>query len=402
MRIAIVSTYYSHHMGYTENCLPAALARRGHDVHLIASRLNVYGNSPDYSRNYESFLGPAEVPIGVSTVDGYTLHRLDYRLIGGYVGLRGLRPLVRQLGPDVVHSTAVASLASYTLAGLRLTARFKFYTECHQHFSVVQPYLKTRSGHRIRRAFFWATRTLPGSVVGRASRRCYATAPDCAEVAVRLYGVPEDRIEIQSLGTDTALFRPATSDADSARRIRARRSLGYGDSDVVCLYTGRFSPEKNPLVLADAIDRLAGEGLPFRGLFVGDGAQAEEIRRRRGCQVIAFVPHSELAELYRMADIAAWPRQESMSMLDAAASGLPIVVSSSIGERSRIQGNGDFYEENNVGDLVRILMTMADRPTRLALGAAGRDLMQSNFSWDAIAAKLEAEYARSASTAGHR
>jgi glycosyltransferase involved in cell wall biosynthesis len=401
MRIAVVSTYYSPNMGYTENCLPAALARLGHDVHVISSRLNVYGNSPDYDENYRAFLGPAEVAAGESTIDGYTLHRLEHRLIAGYVGLRGIRRLLGTLAPDVVHSTAVASLASYAIASAPRRP-FRFYTECHQHLSVVKPYLRNSSGHRVKRAMFWLTRTVPGTFVGRASSRCFAVAPDCAQVAEQLYGVPREKIEIQSLGTDTTLFRPARDAGDVARRQDARAKLGYADDDIIVLYTGRFTEAKNPLVLADAIDRLAAAGAPFQGLFVGEGAQRDAIQSRRNCRVMNFVPHPQLPDLYRTADIAAWPRQESMSMLDAAASGLPIIVSSSIGERQRVRGNGAFYEENDVDDLARVLRTMADATTRRRLGEAGRRLMEDEFSWDAIARRLEGIYRRDAAPVATR
>jgi len=48
MRIVIVTECYSIGMGHTENSLPKALARLGHEVHLISSNLNIYGNLPTY------------------------------------------------------------------------------------------------------------------------------------------------------------------------------------------------------------------------------------------------------------------------------------------------------------------------------------------------------------------
>jgi glycosyltransferase involved in cell wall biosynthesis len=81
-----------------------------------------------------------------------------------------------------------------------------------------------------------------------------------------------------------------------------------------------------------------------------------------------------------------------MSMLDAAASGLPIVVSSSVGERARVDGNGAFYREGDVGNLEEVLEMMMDPDTRRRLGQAGRDKMVREFSWDAVAEKLERDY----------
>src|SRR5215813_1738917 len=104
MRIAVVSTFYSEGMGYSENCLPRALASLGHDVHVITTVFNVYGNEADYAKTYQQFLGPNRVSPGSTQVDGYTVHRLDARVMGGYVVPKGLTAKVREIGPDVVHA----------------------------------------------------------------------------------------------------------------------------------------------------------------------------------------------------------------------------------------------------------------------------------------------------------
>lgn len=391
MKIVIVSTFYSKGLGYTENCLPRALADRGHDVHVLTSSLNVYGTSEDYRSTYETFLGPADQGIGCFNVDNYMVHRLPYSIVGGYVAIVGLAAKLRQLHPEIVHSTAIASLSSFKLALLQPVMGFRLFTECHQHLSVVKPFLKQR-GHRIRKAVYRLTRTLPSRFVCLTMERCYAVAPDCLQVAADFYGVPTTKLKLQSLGTDTTRFRPAEGAEELAMRTRERRELGFEDRDVVCVYTGRLSNSKNPLVLAQAIDRLAHGSVCYHGLFVGDGEQREQILRCRNTQVIPFMRHAELAKLYRLADVAVWPRQESMSMLDAAASGLPIVVSADIGESERVGGNGRFYVQDDVDDLARALGTLASGDERRALGKIGRDKMSSQFSWSAIAETFEKDY----------
>lgn len=68
MKIAVVTTFYSEGMGYTENCLPKALVELGHEVDVITSNLNVYGNDEDYKETYEAFLGEADQGTGVRCV----------------------------------------------------------------------------------------------------------------------------------------------------------------------------------------------------------------------------------------------------------------------------------------------------------------------------------------------
>jgi glycosyltransferase involved in cell wall biosynthesis len=393
LRIAVVSGYFSEGMGYTENCLPKTLARMGHEVHVLTSTMNVYANSPDYERNYGAFLGPKDQGVRTFETDGYTVHRLPSRLVANYVNISGLRARLKSLRPDVVHVTEIASLPSYKLAFLRAFMGFKLFGETHQHMSIVKPYLRAPGGHHLQRSMYWLTRTMPTKIASLAFERCYAIAPDCVEVATRFYGVPPALTKLQSLGTDTLLFRPAEGPEEVAARTAKRASFGYGPDDIVCIYTGRFSKDKNPLVLARAVDQLVKAGhRQFHGLFVGEGEQKQAILECQHAQVRAFAQHLELSKLYQMADIAAWPRQESMSMLDAAASGLPLVVSADIGENERVAGNGRVYKENDVDDLARALLSLGDAQERASLAAHGRQKMARSFSWMSLAESVVADY----------
>ena len=391
MRNAVVTIFYSEGMGYTENCLPRALVALGHDVHLITTVFNVYGNDADYSKTYQDFLGPSQVKPGTSTVDGYQVHRLHATVRGGYVVSPGLAAKVRELAPDVVHSLEIASLQTYQLALLRLFRRFALFCETHQHMSVVRPYLK-QPGSLLRKAAYRMTRTWPTHLASRAVETCYAIAPDCVEVATRFYGVPRDKVRLQELGADTDLFHPVQSAADEESRVELRRRLGFTDEDIVCVYSGRFSHDKNPLILARAIDRLHDRDPRFKGLFIGEGVQKAEIAACRNALVVSFMKHRDLAEHYRAADIAVWPTQESMSMLDASASGLPLVVSDRVGAKERVVGNGRMYEENNVASMAESLLSLAAPALRHALGAVGRGKTEAGNNWKTYARRLEADY----------
>ena len=391
MRIAVVSNFYSEGMGYTENCLPRALAGLGHEVHVLTTVFNVYGNDAEYAKTYQDFLGPNRVSPGSKTVDGYTVHRLDASVVGGYIRVSGLSATVRALAPDVVHSLEIASLQTYELAVLKAFRRFALFCETHQHMSVVKPFLK-RPGSPFRKAAYRMTRTLPTRLASLAVEKCYAIAPDCVEVATRFYGVPRDKVTLQSLGADTDLFHPVATQADAAARSDVRRQLHFSDEDIVCVYSGRFSRDKNPLILARAIDALSDRDPRFKGLFIGEGVQKDEIAACRNTTIVSFMKHRSLAEHYRAADVAVWPTQESMSMLDAASSGLPIVVSNTVGEKDRVHGNGRMYVENDVASMVEALLSLASRDERQALGAVGRRKMLDGFNWKSYAQAVEADY----------
>src|SRR6266516_2940925 len=392
LKIAVVSPFYSEGMGYTENCLPRALARRGHEVHVVASTFNVYGNEPLYDQTYREFLGPRQLAPGSQSVDGYRVHRLDARLVSGYVTMKGLLAKIGVLTPDVVHSIEIASLPTFALAMKKPFAKYKLFCDTHQTMSVVKPFMKQGQGGWLKKMRYRMTRTVPTFLASLAVEKCYAVTPDCADVAARFYGVPRSKMKLLSLGTDTELFHPAESPSDRAARQALRARFGFSDEDIVCVYTGRFSHDKNPLLLAKAIDALSEADPRFKALFIGEGIQKDDIARCRHATIAPFMTHQDLARHYRAADVAVWPRQESMSMLDAAASGLPVVVSNKIGQLERVAGNGKVYDENAVASLSDVLRGFASPDERRFYGDAGRRKMLDGFSWNGFAGVVESDY----------
>ena len=382
-------------MGYSQNCLSRALAKLGHDVHVVTSTYNMYGNEPMYDATYREFLGPPQTRAGMRVIDGYTVHRLEATLVSTYVSISGLNATIRELAPDIVHSLEIASLETFKLAALKPFARFKLFTETHQTLSVMRPYMRQKNGHYLKRAAYRLTRTLPSFLGSLTIEACYAVTPDCHEVARRFYGVPASKLKLLSLGADTDTFHPVDTAEDRESRNAVRANLGYSADEIVCVYTGRFTKDKNPLVLAQAIDALAGTDPRYKGLFIGDGEQKPAIAACRNVILLPFMTHLELAKHYRAADIGVWPRQESMSMIDAAASGVPIVVSNRIGEPGRVTGNGKMYQENDTNDLMAVLRSLSNADERRAYGAVGRRKIIEGFSWNSFARIVEADFASS-------
>jgi glycosyltransferase involved in cell wall biosynthesis len=379
-------------MGYSENSLPKALANLGHEVNVITSDLNVYGNDFNYNKTYKSFLGEAKQPLGSFESIGYRVHRLKTVNICGYVYIKGLRKKIIELSPDVVQVTEIASLNMFKLALLKSFFKFRLFAESHQHLSVVKPYVIIPKLNIFKNLIYKLTRTLPSFLASLFIEKCYAIAPDCVEVANKYYGVSLSKITLQPLGTDTILFHPLGSEKDKLSREEIRKNLGLQTNDILCIYTGRFSNDKDPLILAKAVDKLCQNGYNFFSLFIGEGIQKSEIENQANAITLEFMRHVELADYYRASDIGVWPRQESMSMLDATSTGLPIIVSNTIGEINRVDGNGFVYIEGNVDDLANKILKLSDKKLRKTMGMLGIQKMKDNYSWLKVAANIENDY----------
>jgi len=391
VRIVFISEWFSDRMGYAENCLPKAVAALGHEVHLITSNVQPYFDSPTYSETYEPFLGSAVSVCGDQQLDGYTLHRLPFAKFKGQLRMRGLVNKLRAVRPHVVQVFDEISLTTYEAALAKSFLGYRLFLESHRHKSVF--YTSLCSGHPMWSRFSWSYYAPSiGRLVSFLSEKCYAISVDAADISTLFFGVEKKKVSVCSLGVDTDLFRPPSNAMAQQARSQLRRELGFSSSDIVCIYTGRFNKDKNPLCLAQAIEILAGQGKPFRGLFVGNGPQAEAIRAHRASVICPFMPFRELPRFYWAADIGVWPKQESTSQLDAAACGLPIILGDRVHVLERVDGNGLLYEEDNPHQLAHQLETLSNPRLRQRLGECGARKMQEHFSWSHIARQRIHDY----------
>jgi glycosyltransferase involved in cell wall biosynthesis len=393
MRLVLLSETFSKKMGYLQNTLPKYLARLGVDVHVVTMNLPPYYQISGFDQTYGKFTGSDElVPGSIEPHDGYTLHVLGHKRLLGYMRMVGLTEKLRSLRPDIVQTSSSIGWIAQDAALGKLFLGYKLFTGSHTTASVfplANNHVPRLAPARLR---CLATRTLPGFLVSLASEKCYGATSDCADVAVNFFGVQHKKIAVSTLGVDTDIFIPISGEKERIRRDELRGQLGFSDADIVCVYSGRFSADKNPLLLAKAVSRLHGMGESFKGLFMGGGEQATAIAEMPGCVAHPFVPFQELAKYFQASDIGVWPTQESMSMLDAAACGLTIVVNNTLVARERIDGNGVTYNLNDLDDLVRVLLSLRNPEKRRHLGSHGAEKMATTFSWETIARGRIADY----------
>jgi glycosyltransferase involved in cell wall biosynthesis len=249
--------------------------------------------------------------------------------------------------------------------------------------------------------FRFLIHTLPGRFISWFTEKCFAVTTDAGVVASSIYGVQKDKVKITTLGVNTDLFK-----ADARVKATIRTQLGLKNEDIICLYSGKFSTLKNPVILARAIEKLNAKSLTFKGLFIGDGEQFNDISAIENCLILPYQQQQTLAQYYQSADIAVWPFGESSSQLDAVATGLCLVMSDSVQAYDRVEAT-TFFEENgqyrpkiisrmcksnDVDDLVRALESLANKAERQRLIALGEQEVIGTFSWTAIAKRRLEDY----------
>jgi glycosyltransferase involved in cell wall biosynthesis len=149
-------------------------------------------------------------------------------------------------------------------------------------------------------------------------------------------GVAEDRILAIQPGVDLARFSPVNRDNSvwSARGVREPKRL---------LYCGRVSVEKNLPMLVRAFGRLCERRRDAALVIAGDGPYLPAMRQALEGLPAYFMGYQEdrqLAPLYASADLFVFPsRTDTLGqvVMEAQASGLPVLVSAEGGPRESIE-----------------------------------------------------------------
>ena len=258
------------------------------------------------------------------------------------------------------------------------------------------------------------TALLSGSRHLGALMRQYMRWPygKCARVLVPsentrelLLGAKADaqRLAVWSRGVDTVLFTPAK------RSQGLRERWQVSERRPALIYVGRVSREKGLDMLPAVQDRLRALGVEHRFIIAGEGPMLQDLRGRMPDAVFAGVlSRAAVAEVLASADLFVFPSRTDTAgnvVLEAQASGLPVVVSAAGGPRENMlpDRSGVVCETGAAEEwAAQIAALLLDTSARRDMGRTARDYALSR-RWDIALQPLYRAYREvaSATTEAH-
>ena len=195
------------------------------------------------------------------------------------------------------------------------------------------------------------------------------------------HGFDPAKLKILPRGLDTELFHPAR------REPAFFEKFGACNGEVRLLYVGRISREKDLDLLAAAYRRLRDEGLPVQLFVVGHGPYSEAFAKSLPeAFFTGYLRGKELAAAYASADVFVFPSTTDTFgnvILEAQASGLPVVVSDSGGPKELVEheANGLITKSHDVKDFTRAVRALVTNPAlRKRMAKSARDSV-TDRSW---------------------
>jgi len=215
---------------------------------------------------------------------------------------------------------------------------------------------------------------------------------DCLAVreAVRRHScIAEGRIVTFPWGIDLRRFSPGKSS------LVLRDELGWGSNEIF-ISTRSWEPVYAIEVLVRAFAAVLGQRPRARLLLLGDGSREASIRsivNDLGLDAVVHAPgrvnQDHLPDYFRLADVyvsSALSDGTSVSLLEAMACGLPVVVTNAFGNPEWVEEgvNGALATPGSVDALATAMLSIPVRPAdKAGMRAANVAKARNRADWDA-------------------
>lgn len=295
---------------------------------------------------------------------------------------QALRAALRAFQPDLVHVTGpghVGMLGALLAHDLKVPLAASWHTNVHEfgarRLKSVIPGLPAGMAEAAERVSLdLALRFY------KLAKVLFAPNPELISMLEQKTGRP---VHLMQRGIDVDHFSPV-------RRPEGERPFTIG-------YVGRLSAEKNVRMLAELDARLRQSGMSgYQFLIVGEGSERAWLRANIPGALLPGLQHGdELARAYARMDTFVFPSETDTFgnvILEAAASGVPSIVSAGGGPKYLVEPGVTGFVAGNVSEFSSAIAgLLRDPQLRQRMGAAARQRALGR-QWSAVFDRVYHEY----------
>jgi len=374
MKIIICVESFDPNSGYLESYLAKELSKLGHKLYIFTFG----GDRKVFRKILREGFEVIRVPSVRKISNVYHLPSFN--------GVFYIIKFLKNERPDIVHCQPLGSLLSLIFLLFKSTFGYKIVGSVATQLNVIF----TPWGFK-KKILFCLSKILITRHITKKTEFFFAKTRGLAKILSSLYNIPQDKFYIIPLGADSELFK-----FDYNSRVSIRKKLGFSEKDVIIVYSGKINFSKRLHILLEALSPIIKKDRRVKLLIIGKGdTQYIEflkniIRRNNLVDNVVFHPWVErtlLSSFYSASDIGVWPGLSSTSIVDAASSGLPLIIARYPVETYAVEnGNGFTFEIDNVKELEKYLRILIyDDKRRRQMGRKSRELVEKKLNWKSIA-----------------
>jgi len=369
MDIVISVESFDPEKGYLEYYLAKELARLNHNVTIFS-----FKRGRKLSESMLDNFHVVYIP-SLTNIHSYSFFGLRERSV--------LIKIIKEASPEVIHCQPLFSPLSLFLMNCQKSVDYKIVGSLISQ----EPSLNSL----INEIEYSFVKNLVKRYIKKRTELFFAKTDALRKMLVLSFGIPFQKTCVIPLGADPELFRFSV-----IARKRVRTQLGLSDEDVVVIYSGKIIPSKDLEVLIAALAPIIKQDRKVKLLIVGEGKACytthlkELLSNLKVSNNIIFhhwVHRTKLPGFYSASDIGVWPGVSSISIVEAASIGLPIIMAKSPIEIYAIENeNGFAFERGNVNELREYLRILIyNEEIRKEMGRRSRLLVERKLNWRSIA-----------------
>lgn len=229
---------------------------------------------------------------------------------------------------------------------------------------------------------WWKRFVLP--IIIKSAAHIITLSPDQTRLIIERYGVLAEKVTFIDNGVGEQFLEVGKTERKCHDPLRL-------------LFVGRMSLQKRPERLIEAMSLLKNK---VELVIVGDGedkAKHEALAAKLGLNSVQFrgaLFGEALLEAYREADVFVLPSDREgmpLVLLEAMATGLPIVGSDVLGITELIKGVGILVSNPSPETFAKAIDELATNPGKLKALSSASYAKAKQYSWESLVARLEGE-----------
>jgi glycosyltransferase involved in cell wall biosynthesis len=378
MKIMHVVNFFDPRLGYAEFYISKKQQDFGFEVCVVSSVFPPYGN--------QRWLPGLNRLEGIDVFQLRSACRFRDNIL--FFDPFSLRKIIKNFSPDVIHCHGLLSPLSQMVLMLKGSCGCKVVGDV---ITGISPFAS--------QLFPAFKRFFNFLILGKVDA-LFACNRAVEKFLVEDLDISSLKVHLIPLGADVELFRP-----DRCQREETRKLLQFSSKDVVLIYTGKFLQSKRIHDLLKASKPVIDKNSNFKLLLIGDGPASYGQRLQlligklgieNNVLLMKTVHRTELPRFYNAADFAVWPGSFSISIIEAMACGLPIIIAKSDWTSHYLEyKNGCSFKAGDINHLSSIMLRVSlDSSLRKSMGFGSRKMVEDKLNWHAIVNQYNAVYTK--------
>jgi glycosyltransferase involved in cell wall biosynthesis len=391
MKIVHLMGYFVPELGYQEYYLAKAHKQMGHDVYVIASdMLYPFPNIEEMLKEAGIKNTSRKRKAGFDVIDEIKVYRLNHILeYSDFILVKGLKQVLEKIKPDIVFAHESRQGTPALAAYYKKNGDYKLIVDQHDFYHKIPNHLWWKKLLRFLDYFMFRKFIVNYSL--KRADKIVAVTQETKNFLTKTHKINPKNVSLIPLGVDTSSFK-----FDNKSRVKIRKKFRIKNNDIVLVFSGTIVRRKGVEILLGALSKIKNQNVKL--IIVGSG-QLDYMEELKGLAkkldienktiFTGFVKKDEVRDYFSAADIGVWPGNNSVSIMEAMACKLPIVmVDLQLGHLVSYNNGFKFQQHNKEELKTQLEKLIQNKNLRLKLANNSVSAIKKYYSYGPIAKKF--------------